>query len=180
MKDSGARAQFDSGMVRDVEDDKTDYSLILDGPMFDRWAEHLTKGAKKYAPRNWMKASGDAELQRFKRSALRHFLQWYRGEADEDHAAATIFNINGAEYVKDRFDPIATDEEIAAVTGGFDIRVGDYVRVKPDLNVRMIDEKLRGRYGQVKFISGDEIEVDIDGHGFALFAPTEVLVAGRR
>jgi len=100
VKDSGARMEFESGMVRDTEDNKTDYSLVLDGPMFDRWAEHLTKGAKKYAPRNWMKATGEAELDRFKRSALRHFLQWYRGETDEDHAAAVMFNINGAEYVK--------------------------------------------------------------------------------
>ncbi len=86
-------------MVRDVSDDKTDYTLVLDGPMFDRWAEHLTKGAKKYDARNWMKAEGIAEYERFMSSALRHFLQWFRGEEDEDHAAAVFFNINGAEYV---------------------------------------------------------------------------------
>ena len=100
VKDSGERLSFDSGMVRDTEDSKTDYTLVLDGPMFDRWAEHLTKGARKYSARNWMKASGEAELERFKRSALRHFLQWFRGETDEDHAAAVYFNINGAEYTK--------------------------------------------------------------------------------
>jgi hypothetical protein len=87
-------------MVRDVEDDKIDYTLVLDGPMFVRWAEHLTKGARKYAARNWMKARGDEELTRFKRSALRHFLQWYWGHRDEDHASAVFFNINGAEYVE--------------------------------------------------------------------------------
>ena len=100
--DSGARAEFESGMVRDIEDDKADYTLVLDGPMFDRWAEHLTKGAKKYAPRNWMLATGDEEYERFRRSALRHFIQWYRGELDEDHAAAVFFNVNGAEYVRGR------------------------------------------------------------------------------
>jgi hypothetical protein len=102
IKDSGKREQFDGGMVRDVTEGKVDYSLVLDGPMFDRWAAHLTKGAQKYAKRNWLKAAGDAELDRFKESALRHFLQWYRGEVDEDHAAAVLFNINGAEYVKGR------------------------------------------------------------------------------
>lgn len=100
IKDSGARQSFESGMVRDVTEGKTDYSLIMDGPMFERWAVHLTKGALKYAKRNWMKAAGDEELNRFKESALRHFIQWYRGATDEDHAAAVYFNICGAEYVK--------------------------------------------------------------------------------
>jgi len=100
VKDSGQRASFESGMVRDVEEGKTDYTLVLDGPMFDRWAVHLTKGAQKYEARNWMKATDSAELARFKRSALRHFLQWFRGDVDEDHASAVFFNINGAEYVK--------------------------------------------------------------------------------
>ena len=52
--------------------------------------------------RNWMKAREQEELDRFKESALRHFLQWYDGDTDEDHAAATIFNMNGAEYVKEQ------------------------------------------------------------------------------
>lgn len=102
VKDSGQRATFESGMVRDTTDDKVDYTLALDGPMFKRLAEHLTKGAKKYEKRNWMKAAGQEELERFKESAVRHFLQWYWGDTDEDHAAAVYFNINGAEYVKER------------------------------------------------------------------------------
>jgi hypothetical protein len=101
VKDSGERIVLSSGMQRDTTEGKTDYSLCLDGPMFDRLAVHLTKGAVKYEKRNWMKASpGDGSLERFKESALRHFLQWYRGDVDEDHAAAVFFNINGAEYVK--------------------------------------------------------------------------------
>jgi hypothetical protein len=100
VKDSGARQQFASGMQRDVTEGKTDYSLVLDGPMFERWAAHLTKGAVKYEKRNWMKADGSEEYARFKESAFRHFLQWYRGDTDEDHAAAVFFNVNGAEYVK--------------------------------------------------------------------------------
>lgn len=102
IKDSGAREAFESGMVRDTATDKVDYSLILDGPMFERWAIHLTNGAKKYAKRNWMKASGSAEYERFKESALRHFIQWYQGKRDEDHGAAVMFNINGAEYVREK------------------------------------------------------------------------------
>jgi hypothetical protein len=102
VKDSGARAQFDSGMVRDVATDKIDYALAFDGPMFERWAVHMTKGATKYEKSNWMKANGPAELARFRESAVRHFVQWLRGDVDEDHAAACYFNINGYEYVKGR------------------------------------------------------------------------------
>lgn len=101
IKDSGARTELGGG-VRDTEEGKCDYTLILDGPMYDRWAEHLTKGAKKYAARNWMKFKDDPEkaLERCKRSAMRHFRQWMRGDVDEDHAAAVMFNINAVEYLR--------------------------------------------------------------------------------
>ena len=102
VKDSGKREQFASGMVRDTVEDKINWSLIADGPMMKRWAIHLTKGAKKYSTRNWMKAAGDGEYERFRESAFRHFMAWYLGETDEDHGAAVMFNINGAEYVKGR------------------------------------------------------------------------------
>jgi hypothetical protein len=100
VKDSGERKRYPSGIVRDITHDKIDYTLVLDGPMFERWAAHMAKGAQKYDKRNWMKAASPEELLRFKESALRHFLQWYWGHPDEDHAAATFFNINGHEYVK--------------------------------------------------------------------------------
>lgn len=102
VKDSGARMAFESGMVRDTEEGKIDYTLIYDGPMLDRWAAHLTKGAQKYEARNWMQASGPEELERFTRSFLRHSRQYLRGDVDEDHAAAIFFNINGIEYVKEQ------------------------------------------------------------------------------
>jgi len=102
VKDSGQRQQFASGMVRDVTEGKTNYLLIRSGPMFQRWAEHLTKGAVKYSEDNWLKAEGEAELKRFTASAARHFEQWLAGDRSEDHAAAVFFNLNGAEYVRDR------------------------------------------------------------------------------
>ena len=105
VKDSGKRESFSSGMVRDTADDKIDYTLALDGPMFKRLARHLTLGAKKYSKRNWMQATGDAEAARFRESAVRHFIQWLDGESDEDHAAAVLFNINGYEYVREKQQP---------------------------------------------------------------------------
>lgn len=104
VKDSGQRQQFESGMQRDVTDGKVRYDLVFDGPMLERYAVHLTKGAQKYDPRNWMKAAGTEEMERFRESAVRHFFQWLRGDTDEDHAAAVFFNINGHEYVREKLN----------------------------------------------------------------------------
>lgn len=102
VKDSGERHEFDSGMVRDTNAGKVRYDLLFDGPLAERYSAHLTKGAMKYQPRNWMQAAGQAEAERFKESAIRHFVQWLRGDMDEDHFSATIFNMNGFEYVEER------------------------------------------------------------------------------
>ena len=107
VKDSGQRQEYASGMVRDLQDGKVEYDRPMDGPMFDRWAEHLTKAMAKYpddsdGQPNWMRANSPTELKRFRKSAVRHFRQWLRGDVDEDHAAAVYFNINGVEYVKAR------------------------------------------------------------------------------
>lgn len=102
---SVTRKQFSSGMMRDQDTNKIDYTRVLDGPMLDRWADHLTKNETRYPDvqpgvANWTLANGREELERFRKSAFRHFRQWLRGDSDEDHAAAIIFNINGYEYVK--------------------------------------------------------------------------------
>lgn len=107
IKDEGKRELFASGMVREPNGDNVDYTRIIEGPMFDRWAEHLCKGAIKYPDvkpgiANWTLADGEAELVRFKISAFRHMRKWLRGDMDEDHAAAVFFNVNAAEFVKDK------------------------------------------------------------------------------
>ena len=105
VKDSGKRQEFVGGMVRDTTEGKLDYTRLLAGPMLERWAIHLAKGAEKYPDvspgvANWTLAVGDGIYQRFRQSALRHMIQWLRGDTDEDHAAAVMFNLNGAEYVR--------------------------------------------------------------------------------
>lgn len=104
IKDSGERKQFESGMMRDTSEGKTNYLSVRFGPMLRRWAEHLTKGRAKYPDPepgrpNWTLADGIEEYLRAKESAARHFEQWLAGDRDEDHAAAVFFNINLAEYV---------------------------------------------------------------------------------
>ena len=112
IKDSGKREELGGGMVRDTAEGKVDYSLLYDGPMLQRWAEHLTEGAKKYNKRNWLLSTTKTAYDRYRESAARHFAQWMRGDTDEDHAAAVFFNLNGAEYVKrylDHSDPVVEE-----------------------------------------------------------------------
>jgi len=106
IKDSGKREEFASGMVRDTQEGKLEGDRCAEGPMLRRWGEHLTKGAVKYPDRapgkaNWTLACGEEEYVRFRKSAWRHFMQWWNGDMDEDHAAGAFFNINGAEHVKE-------------------------------------------------------------------------------
>lgn len=106
VKDSGVRQDYPSGMRRDTQEGKTNFLLAIDGPMFERYAAHMSKGAAKYGARNWQYANSEEELERFKASALRHLVQWLRGERDEDHAAAVWFNVNAAEFVKAKLNDI--------------------------------------------------------------------------
>lgn len=100
-KDSGAREVFPSGMTRDTEAGKPRYDLV-DPVMLKRWAELMGRGAVKYGANNWRKASSQVELDRFRSSAMRHFMQWMANDLDEDHSAAVMFNMAAAEYVKGR------------------------------------------------------------------------------
>jgi len=97
INDSGERQEFSTGMKRD-SCEKIRYDLI---PLFalERWASHMTAGAKKYEPRNWQKAETKEELERFVASACRHFFAWLQGETEEDAMAGVFFNMAGAEMV---------------------------------------------------------------------------------
>ncbi len=98
-KDSGTRAVYASGMMREPTDGKARFDLIVpegipySKQLLTRFAELMGRGAAKYKARNWEKAKGVEELDRFKESALRHMMQWFCGEHDEDHAVAVLFNI---------------------------------------------------------------------------------------
>src|SRR5574343_559039 len=100
-KDSGKRLEFKGGMKRDIADDKPDYTLVWH-PFLKRLVELLGRGLKKYGRDNWKLASGQEELDRFKQSALRHMYQYLEGDETEDHAVAVVFNLMGAEYVKEQ------------------------------------------------------------------------------
>jgi hypothetical protein len=102
-KDSGKREAFITGMVRDTNDNKPRYDLIW-LPGLRRVAELMARGAKKYQARNWEKACTEAELDRFKESALRHMFQYLEGDRSEDHMAGVVFNLFGAEMVREKLE----------------------------------------------------------------------------
>lgn len=102
-KDSGKRQVYSTGMNRDIQEGKPRFDLV-DLAMLERWAGLMERGAQKYKEDNWRKAKTEEELRRFKASAFRHFIQWFRDEEDEDHAAAVYFNIAGAEMVKEKLN----------------------------------------------------------------------------
>lgn len=107
-KDSGKRQEYTTGMVRDLQDGKPDFYLCLplDVPyneqMLTRWAALMERGKTKYGMRNWEKSQTKEEVERFKSSAMRHFMQWIAGETDEDHAAAIFFNVTVAERLRNK------------------------------------------------------------------------------
>lgn len=103
IKDSGKRIKYKSGMNRDVDTNKPRFDLV-DMDMFKRWANHMADGAKKYGDHNWKKANSQEEIARFKASAFRHFIQWFEGDTDEDHASAVFFNIAASEMVKEKLN----------------------------------------------------------------------------
>ncbi len=105
-KDSGVREEYSTGMRRDSQEGKPDFYLCmpLDVPyeeqLLTRFAGLMSRGKEKYGSRNWELSNTQEELDRFKSSAFRHFIQYITDEKDEDHAAAVLFNITAIERIK--------------------------------------------------------------------------------
>jgi hypothetical protein len=86
------------------------------------------------APRSTA-SEGDEEMARFKESACRHFVQWMRGDVDEDHAAALFFNVCGFEYVRERVQdsaPFINSEHAEIVNTPVTEAVGQFGWTVPD------------------------------------------------
>ena len=88
--DSGERMSYGEGMaVREPNAGKGRYDLVSPFAM-RRLAQHYEEGAKKYADRNWEKGM---PFSRYVDSAKRHLDKYVMGMTDEDHLAATAWNI---------------------------------------------------------------------------------------
>ena len=53
-------------------------------------AKHYEEGAKKYGPDNWQKG---IPVYCYIDSAVRHYLKWLRGDTDEPHDRAFVWNL---------------------------------------------------------------------------------------
>lgn len=108
MKDSGKRmVQEETGFVREPDTDREDLTWLaydgvdlLPGDLIYRLGALYQAGGAKYSARNWEAARGSSAYARGRRAAVRHFRAWLRGEADEDHLAAVVFNMYFCDYVK--------------------------------------------------------------------------------
>lgn len=58
--------------------------------MFLEVGKHFEEGAKKYGENNWQKG---IEPKYYIDSAIRHYLKWLRGDKDEPHDRAFVWNI---------------------------------------------------------------------------------------
>lgn len=131
IKDSGARREFETGAVRDIQEGKgrcdlmpldvvarvlndntiikiynfqksggvdylydvLKYSGIIDTCLPTKFLEvskHFEEGAKKYGEHNWQKG---IPAHCYIDSAVRHYLKHLRGDTDEPHDRAFVWNI---------------------------------------------------------------------------------------
>ena len=129
IKDSGARREFETGAVRDIQEGKGRCDLmpldvigdflsddvirsisrfqkhgavaflyeVLDHLIYEdaytvilELSKHFEAGAKKYGEHNWQKG---IPAHCYVDSAVRHYLKWKRGDNDEPHDRAFVWNI---------------------------------------------------------------------------------------
>ena len=137
IQDSGARREFETGAVRDIQEGKgrcdlmplsTVSAVLYNDSFISLLAEfmktkdpdclvnaamklmyncepspysnpytallelskHFEEGAKKYGERNWEKG---IPLHCFIDSAIRHYLKYRRGDSDEPHDRAALWNV---------------------------------------------------------------------------------------
>lgn len=88
MKEEKNR-QFKTGAQRDTGDGKLRMSLVPQQEL-KRVMKRYLDGAEKYGENNWMNGM---PLSVYYDCAHRHLEAWWRGENDEDHAAAVVWNM---------------------------------------------------------------------------------------
>lgn len=87
--DSGDRSRFSTGAVRDIQEGKGRLDLLPVDAILEV-AQHFEEGCLKYGDRNWEKG---IPLSRYLDSALRHTLKILRGDTDENHERAAVWNL---------------------------------------------------------------------------------------
>lgn len=98
IKDSGARREFESGAVRDIQEGKGRLDLLPACAIL-RVARHFENGARKYTERNWEKG---IPVHSFIDSSLRHLMCYLDGKTDEDHLCAAAWNLLCAMWTEEK------------------------------------------------------------------------------
>ena len=88
LKTSGKTEEFSSGSIRDSAAGKPPLELIP-FDLLERVAVWYGLGGQKYGNNNWRKGQKSSHVLG---SLLRHLSKYIRGEKDEDHLAAVIWN----------------------------------------------------------------------------------------
>lgn len=89
IKDSGERTKFDTGAVRDMHEGKGRMDLLPCSAIIEL-SKHCENGALKYGERNVDKGIPQHSLID---SGLRHLFKYLRGDDDEPHLVAALWNI---------------------------------------------------------------------------------------
>lgn len=89
IKDSGDRMEFQSGAVRDMHEGKGRLDLLPCSAIIEL-AKHCEAGAMKYGERN---VDRGIPQHSFIDSGLRHLFKYLRGDNDENHLVAALWNI---------------------------------------------------------------------------------------
>lgn len=99
LKDSGKKRHFSTGSVRDNSKGKGRFDL-LPPEAIEAIAIQMELGAEHYGCRNWEK--GQPILRSFIDSGLRHLNKVLKGDKDEDHLRAALWNIACAVATRER------------------------------------------------------------------------------
>ena len=85
--------QTPNGMKREDKSEKPRYFHYLPPEVLERYGVHMLEGAKKHGSGNFLK--GGYGKENWLDSLYRHLLALKKGQTDEDHAMAILFNIVG-------------------------------------------------------------------------------------
>lgn len=86
--------------------------------MFLELSKHFEEGAKKYGENNWQKG---IPTHCYIDSAVRHYLKWLRGDKDEPHDRAFVWNIMCCIWTcihKPELNDYRQKEQLKAISGG--------------------------------------------------------------
>jgi len=90
---------FNTGAVRDSDDEKEDYIETISWRAFKRYAKYMTSKKKKYGQGNFKKG---IPIESYEKSLVRHLQKYIENkyekgveEVNEDHLSAMVFNLFG-------------------------------------------------------------------------------------